>query len=182
MRIGIIGTHGVGKTTLLNVLRAEPEFGHYDIVNEVTRTVKREGFNINEQGDDATQLYIGRLHCQNIILHPNLLTDRTLVDCYCYTHYLYKRGKVLPKTLDLIWELMNASIDYFDKFFFIKPEFALEADGDRTDSVFFQKRIDQIFEATIDNKQNLRSKVVRVTGTVLERATQVKEALKNNGK
>ena len=94
VRIGISGAQSVGKTTLLNALRSEKCFWGYNIRNEVTRTVKSYGIDINENGSDISQMLIMKEHIYNLVMFDDMITDRTSLDGLVYTKWLYNQGKV----------------------------------------------------------------------------------------
>ena len=87
MKIALIGTHGVGKTTLCFELAALLKRRHYDV--EVVREVARRcPLPINEETTAAAQEWI--LHTQiaweieECASHELVLCDRSALDNYCY--------------------------------------------------------------------------------------------------
>ena len=60
MKIVFSGTHGTGKTTLLNILKNQTSLlNSYDFITEVSRTLQKEGKAIiNENGDELSQYVI----------------------------------------------------------------------------------------------------------------------------
>jgi len=166
MRIGITGAHSVGKTTLLNALRSEPFFQDFSICNEVTREVKELGFNINEDGDDTTQLMIMQKHIVNIFMHDNMITDRTALDCLVYSTYLNARNKIATSTLTKINHMYSRIMPHYDYIFYIRPEFDIVDDGVRSIDVTFRDGIVDLFEGFI-SESNLKVHVL--TGSVRHR-------------
>ncbi|NBP58677.1 hypothetical protein EBU71_19480 [bacterium] len=119
MRIGISGAQSVGKTTLLNALRSEKCFANYNIRNEVTRTVKSYGININEAGSDASQLLIMKEHVYNVYMHDNMLTDRTALDGIVYTHWLYRENcQISEACFDECESIFTKLIGSYDHLFY----------------------------------------------------------------
>lgn len=177
-RIGICGTHGTGKTTLLNALRSEPIFKDHVVCNEVTRAVKELGLDINLAGNDVTQRMIIQQHLVNIYLNEKMLTDRTAVDCLVYTRYLERKYKIKPDTVYYVEKLASAMLHEYDLLIHLKPEFPLEGDGVRSLDQTFQKDIDSLFTDVLSEitKGYIRSKpftVITVTGSVANRVNQV---------
>lgn len=175
MKIGISGTSSVGKTSLLNALRSEQQFKHYTIANEVTRKLAAQGFKINEAGNDATQYAIMNSHIVNLFMNDDMLTDRTALDGLVYTKWLYIRGQVEAETLDYAFKVFDRAYNHYDVNFFISPEFEIEDDGVRSNSVSFRDEIHDIFEQYI-KEYNLP--VIRLTGSVRERVEQVIQHIK----
>lgn len=170
MRIGISGAQSVGKTTLLHALRSEEVFKGYPVCDEVTRTVKRMGFDINTAGSDATQTMIMMMHIQNIFLNPALLTDRTSLDGLVYTTWLYANAKVSTDTLMYAKRVFLATIQEYDRIYYIRPEFDIVGDGVRSDDKAFQEEIVELFEDTIDEYE---LPVILLSGSVRERVEEV---------
>ena len=170
MRIGISGAQSVGKTTLLNALRSEPEFKYFAICNEVTRRVKEYGFRINENGDDITQRLIMQEHIVNAFMNNLMITDRTALDGVVYTRYLYQKGKVSEQVMLFAENVYVKLQPKYDIFFYIKPEFPIEDDGVRSSDLEFRDEIVNIFSLYLHTIPN---KVYVLTGSVRERVEQV---------
>jgi GTPase SAR1 family protein len=166
MKIGISGAQSVGKTTLLNALRSEKCFKDYAVRNEVTRTVKSYGIDINEAGSDVSQLLIMKEHIYNLVMFDDMITDRTSLDGLVYTKWLRDQGKVSEDCYIETINVFKKTIDMYDYLFYIAPEFPIEADGVRSASEQWQTEIVDIFEDTI---LEFGVKVVRVSGSVRER-------------
>lgn len=172
MRLGISGAQSTGKTTLLNALRSEKCFQHYTIRNEVTRTVKNYGLDINENGSDITQLLIMKEHIHNIYMYPNMITDRTALDGIVYTHWLYREPRcqisdeVFAECKHIFEQLWGA----YDYIFYIEPEFPIEADGVRSSSETWQNEIVDEFN---DYLSVYEIPVIQVRGSVRERVNTV---------
>lgn len=178
-RYGFFGTQSVGKTTLLNALRSEPDLAKFKFADQLTRQVAAEGFKINENGDDNTQMQIARKHAENVILYDNLITDRTIVDCYAYTIYLRRRGKVSLLTADKINKYMQFLLPMFTCLFYIPIEFDNENDGIRSTDPTFRKEIDDIMTGPyIFDGINVKVPVYKISGSVVQRTNTVYEIIK----
>ena len=177
MRFGFSGAQGTGKTTLLNALKLEENFGHYMICDEVTRRVKSYGLPINENGTDITQRLIMQEHIINVFLYDSMITDRTAIDGLVYTTYLFEEGKVNQETLDFAHRIFDKVVPMYDYIFYIKPEFKLEDDGIRSPDELFRDRIVDIFNKVIEENN---VEVFTLSGTVKTRVDQVKNILFSN--
>ena len=172
MRIGISGAQSVGKTTLLNALRSEKCFADYAIRNEVTRTVKSYGIDINEAGSDTSQLLIMKEHIYNVYMFDNMLTDRTALDGIVYTHWLFAepRNQVSEACFEECLSIFQRLIGSYDHIFYIAPEFPIEDDGVRSASEQWQNEIVREFEAYIEH---YNVPVTRLSGSVRERVNTI---------
>lgn len=173
MRIGLLGAQGTGKTTLLEALCQEPEFKGYTKCVEVTRWILKLNMPINEGGSDMGQRLIMMKLIENAVLYPDMITDRTIVDCLVYTQWLYNQGNVSQETLDLVKLAFDRVIGMYDRLFYIPVEFDIEDDGVRSSSKQFQQEIEQLFEHNIKDIN-----VIRLSGSVEQRMNQVKEGIK----
>lgn len=169
LKIGICGAHSVGKTTLLNALRSEPLFENYVIADEVTRKLKKRGMKINEAGDDDTQIAVMDSHIVNAYLYDNMITDRTAVDGYVYTAWLFSEGKVSEETLAYADMVMKKLVPVYNVIFYIKPEFDIANDGVRSIDQKFRDEIADLFEITIINN---KIPYQPLTGSVRERVNE----------
>lgn len=169
-KIGISGAQSVGKTTLLNALRSEKCFKHYDVRNEVTRTIRNYGININENGSNASQLLIMKEHIYNLVMFPNMLTDRTSLDGIVYTHWLHQKGRVSNDCFEECLHVFETTRGMYDYLFYIKPEFPIEEDGVRSASQEWQDEIVEIFGHYLEA---YKMTAVIVSGSVRERVNTI---------
>ena len=100
MLISFTGAQSSGKTTLLNHLNDHSNVVPWKVIPEVTRKLKRQGFNINDDSSNYidTQIAILADHLNNIFSYANTdmntILDRCIVDGYIYTRYFRREGKV----------------------------------------------------------------------------------------
>lgn len=167
MRIGISGAQSVGKTTLINSLKniiTDIEFK-----GEITRTIQSLGFNINEAGTDSTQLEIMKYHLKYLEA-DNCVYDRTVLDGLVYTEFLYNHNQVHKSTfLSAYTDYMN-NINKYDILFYIKPEFDIEDDCQRSTNIEFRNEIVKLFNYYIE-KDNIP--VIILSGDVEARTADV---------
>lgn len=175
MRIGIAGAQSVGKTTLLNALRSEPEFKDYEICNEVTRRVNSYGLPINEEGNDITQRLIMQEHIVNVFMYDNMITDRTVLDGFVYSSYLMTGKKINVNTYLYADRIFERVINYYDLLFYIPPEFDIKDDGVRSTDIKFRDDIANLFEYIINERM---VPTIHLQGTVRERVGQVLKFVK----
>ena len=175
-KIGICGAQSVGKTTLLNALKQEKRFSDYKFCDEVTRWVGKLGLPINEQGTDDTQFLIAMKHIYNLRLNDRFITDRTIIDCYVYSKWLYNKGKLSEACLNEIHRIAKTIISDYNQIFYIKPEFEIKDDGVRSTDLSFRDEIVTLFEDALF--EFLDNDYIILSGSVDERVKQFKGNIK----
>lgn len=179
MLISLSGTQSVGKTTIINIIRQMKSFEKFDFINEIVRDIKRDyGVNINEFGNDDTQLLILNTHLFNILKYYNkkdMITDRGLIDGVAYTLYLYNKNEIPSWIKDYAIDLFNKYITYYDYVFYIPPEFMIVHDGERSTSEQFRIDVDKIFNELLDliRKNHTKTSVNILTGSVYNRVNKL---------
>lgn len=181
MLVSFTGAQSSGKTTLLQRAKVDPLFRKWSFVPEVTRVVKRMGFNINELGDNTTQLFILSEHLRNHHHTQHTMLDRCIIDGLVYTQYLHNTGKVDDWVLTHAQHLYDLLIDRVDVVFYTDPNIPLVDDGERSVNVEFREQIIKIFEQTIQ-QPNLQQKIVRLQGDSCERYKQLKQTIQQHDK
>ncbi|MGI0076355.1 MAG: AAA family ATPase [Nitrosopumilaceae archaeon] len=181
MRILFTGTHGAGKSTLVEALAKLDEFKDYYISTNLTRHLAKRGYKINQQGNAATQTAIMTVHRENAE-RENLIADRCAIDCFCYTLYLIDNEKLDKEGMAFLQELtpeIERICKKYDFVFYLTPEFPLTGDEIRPDSEQFQLDIQRIFEETIPyfNEVIIPSKIIPISGTIEERVQQILEKI-----
>lgn len=167
MRISISGSHSTGKSTVIEALKANKSISkRFTFVQEVLRSIKKAGFNINEMGNDNTQMLVMSkfLECATM---DNVILDRCALDGLVYSAYLFEKGQIRKNTLKIA-ESIFENVRY-DIMFYIAPEFDIVPDGTRSVNVEFRDRIAELFE---EYMEAYKIEPVRLTGTVEERASQ----------
>jgi len=145
MKIAISGAHSQGKTTLVNALQDSGLLSDYMFKTSLTRGMQEAGYNINEDGDETTQLAIMVKHFQRLSEKGNIIYDRCALDGYAYSRVLPIRLKVL----DIIRDLFLLMSRNYDIIFYVEPELPLIEDGQRTTKKDFFDRVVQSFEIVI---------------------------------
>lgn len=138
LKLGFIGTHGVGKTTLCYGLAARLKARDVvlDIVHEVAR---RCPLPINEATSVAAQSWI--LHTQiadelvAAARHPVVLCDRSVLDNYVY---LLLSGGHDPSLDALVGHWLTT----YDRLIYVPIVEQPRADGTRSTDVHFQRAVD----------------------------------------
>lgn len=173
MKYVLTGSHGTGKTTIINSMYDWLEEKNIKpIINSSSaRKIKQSGRLINDDGDDIVQMIVNSSHIVNF-REDNWFADRCIIDSFSYAVYQYKIGKVSKEVYDISLYMVKQFAGLYDKIFYIPIEFVLTNDGDRKDEVNFQKEIDSIISGTVSD---LRLSIVMVTGSVEERIETIKK-------
>ena len=183
MLVSFTGAQSTGKSTLLKHMFHSDDFRKCSFIKEVTRKVARQGLQINDAGDNMTQLFILSEHLTNHHLTGCVVLDRCIVDGYIYTKWLHEQGKVDGWVLKYAWDLHNELIKKLDILFYTEPDnIKLEDDGERSTNVKFRDDIIQMYETYLSWNPLVKNKLVRLTGSVDERVKQIKQTFKNYDK
>jgi hypothetical protein len=138
LKLALIGTHGVGKTTLAYEICSLLKKGDHN-VELVTEVARRSPFPVNEGTTLESQLWI--LHAQiaseldAASRAPHLICDRAVVDNYCYLVNKFGRQKQIEQWLG--WWMESYSLLVY------VPPMAdgIPPDGFRSENLEFQERI-----------------------------------------
>jgi|TARA_A100000171_G_C2083296_1_gene120763 nicotinamide riboside kinase len=182
MLISFTGVQSSGKSTLLEKMKLDGDFRTYDFVPEITRRLKKQyNLNINEDGDEFTQLAILNSHVHNYLTYrdKNAVLDRCILDGFLYTTYMFYQGKV-PEALVLHSSyLFEKLIKKYDILFYTEPDIPLKDDGERSTNVEFRNKMVELFDEAIDH---YKLNVVRLKGSINERYKTILNTVNNYGK
>lgn len=167
MRIALCGVQCTGKSTLLKEMEKLPEFKDYKIIFEVVRKMIGK-IKINQEGNENTQFTVSNIHAGNL-KYKNLITDRCILDCFAYSIYAYKHGKISEEDYNKLYKIYIDNVDKYDVIFYIRPEFDIVEDGVRSTDVNFRNEVLENF----DYLANKRNNVVVLSGTVKERMNTI---------
>jgi nicotinamide riboside kinase len=147
-KIALIGTHGVGKTTLAYEIctllkKADQQ------VELVTETARRSPFPVNEATTLEGQLWI--LHAQiaaeleAAARGANVVCDRAVLDNYCYLVNKFGRQPQLEQWIEWWMETYTLLVAV--------PPIAngIPADGFRSENVIFQRRIHDLMSQLLSS-------------------------------
>tara|TARA_B100001123_G_scaffold449347_2_gene614314 strand:- start:800 stop:1474 length:675 start_codon:yes stop_codon:yes gene_type:complete len=193
--ISFTGAQCTGKSTLLRKIQLSSIGAGWELIPSVTRLV-REKFevDINEAGNDDTQLLILAQHLANSIAYktrvtangiiPNdgVIMDRCIIDGMVYTQYLYDEGKVSLSVLEHAEFMFEKLLSKLDVVFYTCPEgVCLEDDGERSVDKSFRDRIINEFEDAlyyIESQYGEGPEIVRLEGGIDERYEVINNILK----
>ncbi len=175
MIVSFTGAQSTGKSTLFNKLKSSDRFRKFNFVSELTRTLKEDyNLNINEEGNDITQLAILNGHFMNYLKYKNtdVLLDRCILDGVVYTTYLYHTGKVSKEVAEYADYLTGKLVNSVDIIFYTEPDVPLVDDGERSINIEFRNKVIELFEEAITH-YNINA--VRLKGSVDERIKTIND-------
>lgn len=169
MRIQLIGSHGTGKSTLLQEYKKRhPEIHQQDGVSRpIKKCAKELGLTGYQQQYICHEVaYYNWINSMDI---PNFFSTRSLLDDIVYSKALGYED--LSEDL----EKRFAALDLSQVIWFYLPiEFELEDDGVRYSDPAFQHKIDDML-VEYANKYNI--KYVKLSGSIDERIKQMEAIL-----
>jgi GTPase SAR1 family protein len=148
MKVALIGTHGVGKTTLCFELAARLKRRDVDV--EMVREVARRcPLPINRDTSASAQAWILNTQMaweiEAVARHPLVLCDRSVLDNFCYL--LYAAG---PQDA---WEsLLAAWLPTYDLLVKVPLWTTPRWDGVRDTDLAFQRDIDGLLNEQLDGR------------------------------
>lgn len=117
MRIGLVGTVSVGKTTLVNELSKLPLFQDYYLSTERSKYLRDLGIPLNTDSTVRGQLiFIAERSSE--LLQENLLTDRTCWDVCAFT---LSAKSINPHEKQLLVQAAMTLRDYYDIVCYVDP-------------------------------------------------------------
>jgi hypothetical protein len=159
VKLALIGTHGVGKTTLAYEICSLLKKAHHN-VELVTEVARRSPFPVNAATTIEGQLWI--LHAQIAAeldaarRAPHVITDRSVLDNYCYL--VNKFGRQLQLENWLAWWMNSYTV-----LVGVPPVDAdIPPDGFRSEDRAFQHQIHELLMELLDSApfKNLRAPVM----------------------
>lgn len=141
MKLALIGTHGVGKTTLAYEICSLLKKAHFN-VELVTEVARQSPFPVNAATTIEGQLWI--LHAQIAAeldaerRAPHVITDRAVLDNYCYLVNKFGRQPQLESWLEWWMETYTILVGV------PTIEANIPPDGFRSEDRLFQRRIHEL--------------------------------------
>ena len=80
MKIFLTGSHGVGKSTVFNLLKEEYK-DEFEFIEKIPRKLFLEGkIKLNKEGSEEDQLMIFNKYLESLIKNVEVFSDRSLID------------------------------------------------------------------------------------------------------
>ena len=174
MKIGLAGTMSVGKTTLVKALLELDEFKEYVGCVERSKYLSELGIPLNTDSTLLGQsIFLSERASE--LLHPDIITDRTIVDVMAFT---MNSLSIKPSDKDKFYEYARIFVKEYDYIFYISPVgVKIEDNGVRTTDRAYRKVIDTSIKYIIaDNLHEMKNFGI-LSGTTENRISELRSAL-----
>ena len=175
MRIGIVGAHGTGKTTLCKALGSS--LSDFRIIHSGTREIGNIlGMKLNEPINDIEESFIAMNQMYYLLLYSRykrVVFDRTTIDATCYCIALNKQGTMGDIVTKGVEYFFKKTYNLIDKYFYLPVEFPNTDDGIRPQGDEYQKLVSKTY---LDLFEKYNINYILCKGSVEERV----EIIKNN--
>lgn len=147
MKIAFTGTHGTGKTTLLNDAKPILAPRGMSYVTEVARRIIQRGYPLNMDAnvDSYTHYINDQLNAEKAMSTSSIfISDRTLLDPLAYA--LVNRELPRPYIPDYFIEMMEnvwlLEKKRFDTYVYFPVEFSMQIDNIRPEDENYRRAVD----------------------------------------
>ena len=174
MKIGLCGTMSVGKTTLVNALKNEPEFKDYIFRTERSKYLNSIGIPLNTDSTLKGQLVFAAERAAEL-MQENIITDRTIIDVMVFCELSKSMSKAEKDHINgVLWHLIRE----YDIIFHIDDlSVPIENNGVRETNKNYRLDIHEKISSILGMYRYMSGKVVTISGTTEERIDKIKESI-----
>lgn len=170
-KICIVGSQGVGKTTLVNLLSTKLKI---PVIPEIARNFTKEQLQCTNNEYPNIQKRILELQLLEESKYDSFISDRGSIDNLAYFLYgCYDTSSDINNNVYISQSLNNA-LNY-THIFFLRPEFEIVNDGFRDCNINYQKSIDIIIKTIL---QLYNIKYYMLSGITENRLKKAMEIIK----
>ena len=170
MKIGLCGTMSVGKTTLVNALKQQPEFQHYNFATERSKYLNNLGIPLNTDSTLKGQTVFLAERCAEL-MQDDIITDRTIIDVMSFTQ---NSKTIAHQDKDKFIDYAKEFIREYDYIFYISPSgLPIEDNGVRETDEHYRDVIDFTITSFIRKYAYMMKNVETIKGTTEERIEQI---------
>lgn len=174
MRIGLVGTMSVGKSTLVKALAQLPQFQDYFIATERSQYLRDLGIPLNTDSTLKGQTIFLAERVSELI-RENLITDRTVIDVMAFTN-ASKSIKIDDKVS--FEEYSRNFIKEYDYIFYISPNgIEIEDNGVRETNSEYRDLIDFTIKRLLNTYKHRIKNYHEVSGSTEQRISQIKNII-----
>ena len=174
MKIGLCGTMSVGKTTLVNALKNEPEFKNYTFRTERSKYLNSMGIPLNTDSTLKGQLVFAAERSAEL-MQENIITDRTIIDVMAFCELSKSMSKAEKDHINgVLWHLIKE----YDVIFHIDDlSIPIEDNGVRETDKDYRLAIHEKISSILNMHRYMPGKVIKISGTTEERINKIKSSL-----
>ena len=174
MKIGLVGTVSVGKTTLVNALKELPQFKDYHFATERSKYLRDLGIPLNTDSTLKGQtMFLAERVSE--LMQDSLITDRTIIDVMAFTN-ASKSIRNADKTS--FEEYARNFINEYDYIFYVTPlGVEIEDNGVRETNAEYRDLIDFTIKNLIKNYSHRINNLHKISGSTDERIKQILEVI-----
>ena len=168
MKIGLTGTVSVGKTTLVNAMRAHEKFANYETATERSKYLMNLGIPLNTDSTLKGQ-FIFLAERATELMVDNIITDRTIYDVCAFT--------ALAKSIkdDKKYWFEKAAmqlVNEYDWIIYVSPEGVdIENNGVRTTDADYRQDVDNQIRQML--KRYKPNNIIEVKGSTQQRIDKI---------
>ena len=172
MKIGLCGTMSVGKTTLVNALKNEPEFKNYTFRTERSKYLNSIGIPLNTDSTLKGQLVFASERAAEL-MQEDIITDRTIIDVMAFCALSKSMSDAEKQHINgVLWHFIK---DYDIIFHIDDLSVPMEDNGVRETDKNYRLAIHQKISSILGMYRYMPGKVVTISGTTEERINKIKE-------
>jgi len=181
LKIAFSGPQASGKSTIIkNLLDNHLNKQDYTFIKGGARKLKDLGFQINEKGDDLSQVLLFNNYIDDLVIKTkqyntkNFIYDRWLMDGVVYSEWSTSIGKNKPWVFDYGLLMLRMLCTEIDIVFYCDPNgIPVENDNYRNVDLEYRNIITSIFENYMKEHVAPFKKLVRLTGSLQDRTAKV---------
>ncbi len=168
MKIGLVGTMSVGKTTLAKALGETDRLKDHSVQTERSKYLSNLGIPLNTDSTLPGQ-FVFLAERATELLQPNIITDRTIWDVCAFTLSAKSISDYEKRTFV---EAAMCLKDYYDVVVYVSPRgVAMEDNGIRETDLRYRMKIDTAIQMALEEFKPKR--LISVEGTTDERIATI---------